>query len=61
VLLKTDWFAIVIATLGVGVVVYHGWEARHKDPIMKRIVYGLLALIALLWAMCVALLLSTNG
>ncbi len=60
-LLKTDWFAIVIATLGVGVIVYHGWGARNSDPIMRRIVYGLLALIVLLWVMCAVLVLSMNG
>ena len=36
-LLKSDWVAIVIATLGTGVVMYYGWSSRNEHPIMRRI------------------------
>ena len=60
-LLRTDWAAIVIATLGAGVVGYHGWTSRNADPTMKKIIYSLLGLITLLWAMSIFLVLSSNG
>ena len=50
-LLKSDWFAIVIATLGAAVVVWHGWNARDEYPAMKKIIYGLLRLVLALWIM----------
>ena len=50
-LLKSDWFAIVIATLGAAVVVWHGWNARDEYPAMKKIIYGLLGLVLALWIM----------
>ena len=60
-MLKTDWVAVIIATIGVAVVAYHGWSSRNVDPIMKKIVYGLLALITLLWIMMTALLIGGNA
>ena len=50
-LLKSDWFAIVIATLGVAVVVWYGWDARDEYPAMKKIIYSLLGLVLALWIM----------
>jgi bacteriorhodopsin len=50
-LLKSDWFAIVIATLGAAVVVWHGLNARDEYPAMKKIIYGLLGLVLALWIM----------
>jgi hypothetical protein len=55
-MLKTDWVAVLIATFGAAVVVYHGWTSRNADPIMKKLIYGLLALISLLWVMMTVLL-----
>ena len=50
-LLKSDWFAIAIAMLGVAVVVWQGWNARNEYPAMKKIIYGLLGLVLALWIM----------
>lgn len=60
-LLKTDWVAIVIATLGTGVVMYYGWASRHEHPTMKKILYTLLGLMLVLWGLCIYLMVSTNG
>ena len=60
VLLKTDWVAIVIATFGVCVVTYYGWSSRHENPIMKKILYTLLFFIAVLWGLCIFMLLEAN-
>jgi hypothetical protein len=60
-LLKTDWVAIVIATLGTGVVMYYGWSSRKEHPIMRRILYTLLALMLVLWGLCIYLMVSMNG
>ena len=60
-LLKTDWLAIVIATFGVAVVVYYGWSSRNENPVMKKILYTLLAFIAILWGLCAYLLVAANG
>ena len=60
VLLKTDWVAIVIATFGAGVVTYYGWSARKENPVMKKILYTLLFLITILWALCIFLVLGEN-
>ena len=60
-LLKTDWVAIVIATLGTGVVVYYGWASRHEHPTMKKILYTLLGLMLVLWGLCIYLMVSANG
>lgn len=60
-LLKSDWVAIVIATLGTGVVMYYGWSSRHENPIMKKILYTLLTFMFILWMMCVYLMVSVNG
>lgn len=60
-LLKSDWVAIVIATLGTGVVMYYGWSSRHENPIMKKILYTLLTFMFILWMLCVYLMVSVNG
>ena len=60
-LLKSDWVAIVIATLGTGVVVYYGWDSRHEHPTMKKILYTLLGLMLVLWGLCIYLMVSANG
>jgi tryptophan-rich sensory protein len=60
-MLKTDWIAVFIATAGVAVIVWHGWNSRNVDPIMKKIIYGLLALIGLLWLMMTILLVGGNA
>ena len=60
-LLKSDWVAIVIATLGTAVVMYYGWSSRHENPIMKKILYTLLTFMFILWMMCVYLMVSVNG
>ena len=60
-LLKSDWVAIVIATLGTGVVMYYGWSSRHENPTMKKILYTLLTLMFILWMMCIYLMVSVNG
>ena len=60
-LLKSDWVAIVIATLGTGVVMYYGWASRHEHPTMKKILYTLLTLMFILWMMCIYLMVSVNG
>ena len=60
-LLKSDWVAIVIATLGTGVVMYYGWSSRHENPIMKKILYTLLTFMFILWMMCVYLMVNVNG
>ena len=60
-MLKTDWVAVIIATLGTAVVVWHGWNSRNVDPVMRKIVYGLLALITLLWIMMTVLLMGGNA
>jgi tryptophan-rich sensory protein len=60
-MLKTDWVAVFIATLGVAVIVWHGWNSRNADPIMKKILYGLLALISLLWIMMMVILVGGNA
>lgn len=52
-LLKSDWFAIAIATFGVAVVVCQGWSSRNEHPTMKKIIYTLLAFTFILWAMVV--------
>jgi hypothetical protein len=36
-MLKTDWVAVFIATFGVAVIVWHGWNSRKADPVMKKI------------------------
>ena len=61
VLLKTDWFAIVIATLGAGLVTYYGWTLRKENPVVKKLLYALIALMAIIWVMCTYLLLGSNG
>ena len=60
-MLKTDWVAVIIATVGAGVVAWHGWNSRNVDPIMKKIIYGLLGLITLLWVMMTVLLVGGNS
>lgn len=60
-MLKTDWVAVFIATFGVAVIVWHGWNSRKADPIMRKILYGLLALISLLWIMMMVLLVGGNA
>jgi len=60
-LLKSDWVAIVIATLGAGVVVYHGWSSRHENPTIKKILYTLLMFMFILWMLCVYVVVNTNG
>jgi tryptophan-rich sensory protein len=60
-MLKTDWVAVFIATVGVAVIVWHGWNSRKADPIMRKILYGLLALIGLLWIMMLVLLVGGNA
>lgn len=57
-LLKTDWVAIVIATFGVGVMMYYGWSARNENPVMKKILYTLLVFITILWGLCSYILLN---
>jgi NADH:ubiquinone oxidoreductase subunit 4 (subunit M) len=59
-LLKSDWFAIAIATVGVGIVIYLGWDSRHENPIMKKIIYTLLGLMAVLWIL-IATMLTGNA
>ena len=61
VLLKTDWFAIVIATLGAGLVVYYGWSLKKENPVVKKLLYTLIVLMIILWSMCTYLLLGRNG
>ena len=61
VLLKTDWVAIVIATFGVAIVTYYGWSARKENPVMRKILYSLLVLITILWALCIYMVLEVNG
>jgi ABC-type nickel/cobalt efflux system permease component RcnA len=60
-MLKTDWVAVFIATFGVAVIVWHGWNSRKADPVMKKIIYGLLGLIGLLWLMMTILLVGGNA
>lgn len=57
-LLKTDWFAIAIATFGVGVVVYYGWDSRKAYPPFRKLIYGLLGLMTILWILIILLLLG---
>ena len=57
-MLKTDWVAILIATFGAAVVIWHGWNSRKVDPVMRKIIYGLLGLITLLWILMTVLLLG---
>lgn len=61
VLLKTDWFAVVIATLGVGLVVYYGWSLKKENPVVKKLLYTLIVLMIIIWSMCTYLLLGRNG
>lgn len=61
VLLKTDWFAIVIATLGAGLVVYYGWSLKKENPVVKKLLYTLIVLMIIIWSMCAYLLLGRNG
>ena len=60
-LLNSDWVAIVIAVLGTGVVMYYGWDSRHENPAMKKILYTLLAFMSILFALCIYLTVSVNG
>lgn len=60
-MLKTDWVAVFIATFGVAVIVWHGWNSRKADPAMRKILYGLLALISLLWIMLMIMLVGGNA
>jgi glucan phosphoethanolaminetransferase (alkaline phosphatase superfamily) len=60
-LLKSDWVAIVIAVLGTAVVTYYGWDSRHENPTMKKILYTLLTLMFILLMMCIYLMVSVNG
>ena len=60
-MLKTDWIAVFIATAGVAVIVWHGWNSRKADPVMRKILYGLLALISLLWIMMLVILVGGNA
>jgi tryptophan-rich sensory protein len=60
-MLKTDWVAVFIATFGVAVIVWHGWNSRKADPVMRKILYGLLALISLLWIMLMIMLVGGNA
>lgn len=57
-MLKTDWIAVFIAAFGVGVVVYQGWSSRNENPTMKKIIYTLIGLTALLWIMLAFLVLG---
>ncbi len=50
-LLKSDWFAIAIATFGVAVIAWQGWNARDEYPAMKKIIYTLLVFTAILWGL----------
>ena len=61
VLLKTDWFAIVIATLGAGLVVYYGWSLKKENPVVKKLLYTLIVLMIIIWSMCTFLVLGRNG
>ena len=61
VLLKTDWFAIVIATLGAGLVVYYGWSLKKENPVVKKLLYTLIVLMIIIWSMCTYLVLGRNG
>lgn len=60
-MLKTDWFAVFIAAFGVGVVVYQGWSSRNENPVMKKIIYGLIGLTAVLWIMLTVMVLGGVG
>jgi tryptophan-rich sensory protein len=60
-MLKTDWVAVFIATFGAAVIVWHGWNSRKADPVMRKILYGLLALISLLWIMLMVMLVGGNA
>ena len=60
-MLKTDWVAVFIATFGVAVITWHGWNSRKADPVMRKILYGLLALISLLWIMLMIMLVGGNA
>jgi len=60
-LLKSDWVAIVIAVLGTAVVAYYGWDSRHENPTMKKILYTLLTLMFILLMMCIYLMVRVNG
>lgn len=61
VLLKSDWFAVAIATFGTAMVTYYGWSVRNENPIMKKILYTLLVFMLILWGLCTFILLSYNG
>jgi len=52
VLTKSDWLSVMIATFGVGIVMYYGWSARNENPVMKKILYTLLGFIFALWILC---------
>ncbi len=60
-LLKSDWVAVVIAVLGTAVVVYYGWDSRHENPTMKKILYTLLTFVFILLMSCVYLTVADNG
>lgn len=57
-LLKTDWFAIAIATFGVACITYYGWDSRKVYPPLKKLIYVLLGLMSVLWALIVIMLLG---
>jgi hypothetical protein len=60
-LLKTDWVAVAIAVFGTGVVMYYGWDSRHENPTMKKILYTLLTFMFILLMLCIYLMVSANG
>ncbi len=60
-LLKSDWVAVVIAVLGTAVVMYYGWDSRHENPTMKKILYTLLTFVFILLMSCVYLTVADNG
>jgi hypothetical protein len=55
-LLKSDWFAIALATFGVAVVVWQGWSSRNEYPAMKKIIYTLLVAWLILWLLIAAMI-----
>jgi RsiW-degrading membrane proteinase PrsW (M82 family) len=52
------WVSVAIAVFGVSVVFYYSWEARKESKFLRIITRALAVLMALLFAMCILLVLN---
>jgi hypothetical protein len=63
-LLKTDWFAIAIATFAVIFLVFYVWSSRKlyseikSYPALRKLVGALIGLLTILWVLIALLLLG---